>query len=227
MTGMRDAGTAGMRLGAALAAIAVAAGLAQDPKAGTEAKPGGETNRVVVALTDGSRIVCVPEVDKVPFETSYAAMTLPLAKLKSITFDRKEKGQADVVLRNGDKLRGKISLESLKVKALFGDHAIALAHVESIVSADPDSAEKTVIQDTPQNRARCINNLRLMDHAKEVLAIKNGLVSGAQVTLVEISPYIDGGSNRLKCPSGGTYKLNPIDKAPECSVPGHKYEVNQ
>jgi hypothetical protein len=73
----------------------------------------------------------------------------------------------------------------------------------------------------------CINNLRLISHAKEAAAIKNNLQDGAQVTPADVNSYIDGGFDKLKCPQGGTYTLNPVGKAPECSVPGHKYDTGE
>lgn len=76
-------------------------------------------------------------------------------------------------------------------------------------------------------RGLCINNLRLIDHAKEVLAIKldwttgQNIGSGA-VAWSNLDPYIDG-TNCLNCPEttpGTHYNYNPIDSNPTCTVVG-------
>jgi len=219
---------AGVMLAAAWVLAAGPVGLAQEPK---ETKA-ADTNRIVLSLTDGTRLACVPEAQKLAVETPYATLNVPFAALKAVTFDRKEKGQADLQLKNGDKVRGKVALESLKVKTLFGEFSVPMVHVQEITGWDAELATKKTIPDTPQNRSLCINNLRLLDHAKEVLAIKNNWVTGHIIAATPeaiwalLDPYIDG-TAPLKCPSGGTYKYNPIDVAPECSIPGHKYDPNQ
>jgi hypothetical protein len=66
----------------------------------------------------------------------------------------------------------------------------------------------------------CINNLRLIDAAKQQWALQNGKPRGALLTAANITPYLP--SNTVPtCPSGGTYTLNPVGIAPLCSIPGH------
>ena len=69
--------------------------------------------------------------------------------------------------------------------------------------------------------ARCINNLRMIDAAKEQCALERGLKEGATVNQLWISKYLLRGAMPA-CPAGGTYTLNPIGKNPACSTPGHE-----
>lgn len=64
----------------------------------------------------------------------------------------------------------------------------------------------------------CQNNLRLIEHAKGVWAVKNSAVTGDAVTDGEVDAYIKGGSP--SCPDGGTYTYNVVDTDPTCSEGG-------
>lgn len=69
----------------------------------------------------------------------------------------------------------------------------------------------------------CQQNLRIIDNAKEMVALADGLDDGATVTWNDLytpgdrtKSYLDHGIPF--CPGGGTYTLNPIGTLPECSV---------
>ena len=73
-------------------------------------------------------------------------------------------------------------------------------------------------------RSHCVSNMRLLDHAKEVWAIKNNATSGQVIAenpeaiWVQLDPYIDG-TNVLDCvrlPPGTHYIYGPIGTPPEC-----------
>ena len=66
----------------------------------------------------------------------------------------------------------------------------------------------------------CINNLRMIDAAKEQWALENNKAAGQAVDAKDIVDYLKGGQIPV-CPQGGTYKLNPIGNNPECNIPGH------
>ena len=62
----------------------------------------------------------------------------------------------------------------------------------------------------------CQNNLRLIDHAKGVYAIKNSLAGTDAVTLANCTPYIKDGAT-LACPEGaGAYGVTTADADPTC-----------
>jgi hypothetical protein len=68
--------------------------------------------------------------------------------------------------------------------------------------------------------AVCINNLRLIDGAKQQWALEAQKPPGTLLTPANLMPYMK--SNALPvCPAGGVYTLNPIGLAPICNIPGH------
>ena len=72
----------------------------------------------------------------------------------------------------------------------------------------------------------CVSNMRLIDHAKEVVAIQRKLQPGATLNWKDLDPYIDSETPvPMKCPSGGNYILNPVDEPPSCSLGGRHIYV--
>jgi len=68
--------------------------------------------------------------------------------------------------------------------------------------------------------AACINNLRLIDGAKQQWALEAQKPPGTLLTPANLTPYMK--SNALPvCPAGGVYTLNPVGLAPICNIPGH------
>jgi len=65
----------------------------------------------------------------------------------------------------------------------------------------------------------CINNLRMIDSAKEQWAMAENKADGDPVDEAGIAAYLRDGIPT--CPQGGTYTLNPIGQEPTCSHPGH------
>ncbi len=68
----------------------------------------------------------------------------------------------------------------------------------------------------------CINNLRMIDSAKEQWAMAGSKNDGDPVDEAGIAEYIRGGIPT--CPQGGTYTPGPIGQLPTCSHPGHSLE---
>ena len=71
-----------------------------------------------------------------------------------------------------------------------------------------------------QQANACINNLRLLDGAKQQWALENRKTAEATPVAQEILPYIKDGAIP-KCPSGGVYTLNAVQAHPACSTQGH------
>jgi hypothetical protein len=68
--------------------------------------------------------------------------------------------------------------------------------------------------------AACINNLRVIDGAKQQWALEAQKPPGTLLTPANLMPYMK--SNALPvCPAGGVYTLNPVGLAPICNIPGH------
>ena len=66
----------------------------------------------------------------------------------------------------------------------------------------------------------CINNLRLIDDAKQQWAADNDKPNSAGSTMKDLLPYFKDSAFPV-CPSGGTYSINRVDEVPTCSIPGH------
>jgi hypothetical protein len=75
---------------------------------------------------------------------------------------------------------------------------------------------------TPEqaNANICINNLRLIDAAKDQWAAAQQKPRGAILIAADLLPYLP--NNTIpSCPAGGIYTLNPVGQAAICSIPGH------
>ena len=67
----------------------------------------------------------------------------------------------------------------------------------------------------------CVNNLRLIDQAKQQLATASqNMVDSYTPTATDLAPYIKGMSTSggLVCREGGTYSFNAITNNPTCSI---------
>jgi hypothetical protein len=69
----------------------------------------------------------------------------------------------------------------------------------------------------------CINNLRMIDDAKQQWALENHKKNTDTPTWDDLKPFLDAGPNapRLVCPQGGTYTIGTIADKPTCTIPGH------
>jgi len=65
----------------------------------------------------------------------------------------------------------------------------------------------------------CINNLRVLDGAKQQWALQNNKPATAMPQMSELAPYLKFPA--LVCPAGGNYTLNAVNIVPTCSQPGH------
>jgi hypothetical protein len=61
----------------------------------------------------------------------------------------------------------------------------------------------------------CENNLRLIDHAKEVVAVQNNIEPGGEVDPTAVNKFITGDSP--VCPDAGVYTYNPAGTNATCS----------
>ena len=69
---------------------------------------------------------------------------------------------------------------------------------------------------------RCVAQLGAIGSAKQQYGEERGLTNGALVEADQLLDYLPGGAKSLRCPGGGTYRVNPLGQAPECSKPDHK-----
>ena len=66
----------------------------------------------------------------------------------------------------------------------------------------------------------CVNNLRLIDGAKQQWALENNMAETAVPVVGDVTPYLKGGA-MPDCPAAGAYTLNAVNAVPTCSVAGH------
>jgi hypothetical protein len=70
------------------------------------------------------------------------------------------------------------------------------------------------------NVSACINNLRLLDAAKQQWALDKQKNAADVPTAQDLQSYFKEGILPA-CPDGGTYTFNAAGELPTCSVPGH------
>jgi prepilin-type N-terminal cleavage/methylation domain-containing protein len=66
-------------------------------------------------------------------------------------------------------------------------------------------------------RGACVNNLRLLDAAKEQWALETNAAPDAAVVEANITPYLKGNAMPI-CPGNGTYTIGAMDEVPTCSL---------
>ena len=73
---------------------------------------------------------------------------------------------------------------------------------------------------TAQTNA-CINQLRLIQAAKQQWALESKKELGEIPTESEVTTYLKADGFPI-CPAGGNYMINAVDENPTCSVPKHQ-----
>ena len=69
-------------------------------------------------------------------------------------------------------------------------------------------------------RKTCVNNMRLIDDAKQQWALDTGKPASTVPKVKDLQIYFKEGA-LPECPAGGTYSLNALNEVPTCSIPGH------
>jgi hypothetical protein len=65
---------------------------------------------------------------------------------------------------------------------------------------------------------KCINNLHLIDSAKQQWALENHKQSADTPTAQDLEPYI---GKFPVCPGGGVYTIGTVGEKPTCTIAGH------
>jgi hypothetical protein len=71
----------------------------------------------------------------------------------------------------------------------------------------------------------CINNLHMIEGAKNEWASENNKKGTDTPTQADLAHYLKNGQFPT-CPIGGTYTIGPVDERPTCSKPGHRLPEN-
>jgi hypothetical protein len=110
-----------------------------------------------------------------------------------------------------------------------GGFAIKLDHSDApglkVSTGESDSAAQGLPSGIYAGRdsGACINNLRLIDSAKQQWALENRKQSTDTPTENDVRPYIGRGvdGEMPVCPDGGVYTFGTVGEKPTCSVQGH------
>jgi len=94
-------------------------------------------SHVVINLVDGSRILGQPQFDKLPIKTGLGDISVPLEKIASIQW-KKGDTNAEVKLKNGDKISGQVLVASVKMSTCIGVLTLKVADMTSL-AVEPDA----------------------------------------------------------------------------------------
>ena len=90
------------------------------------------------------------------------------------------------------------------------------AHTEASSS---NSSSSLSAQDIENGRSVCINNMRLIDAAKEQYSLAMNITNNVNISTDNITEYLRG-HMLPTCPNGGNYVIGPYNTNPSCSVHG-------
>ncbi len=68
---------------------------------------------------------------------------------------------------------------------------------------------------------QCLNNLRIIDGAKQEWALENRKEGAETPTMADLTNFHSMAGKLPVCPEGGVYTIGSIDEKPKCSIPGH------
>jgi predicted RNase H-like nuclease (RuvC/YqgF family) len=93
----------------------------------------------------------------------------------------------------------------------------------AVASLQAETQKRQIIAQSTQNMNACINNLRLIDSAKQQWALENKKQATDMPTVDDLRPYLAQKPNGLllACPDGGIYTIGAVGEKPTCSIPGH------
>ncbi len=145
---------------------------------------------------------------------------------------------SDTQLRDLARLRNEVSQLRAKTNALAkAQHEIQTlkqrVESESAARRDAVAAAQVAAQAESQKRQTadagtqamnaCINNLRLIDSAKQQWALENKKQITDTPAWTELQPYLGRGATgeMPTCPNDGIYTVGAINERPTCSIPGH------
>jgi len=112
---------------------------------------------------------------------------------------------------------------NLRAQKSESEAAALRAQNNDLAKAQADARELNQRNQAVSAQNACINNLRLMDAAKQQWALENKKLATDTPTFDDVRPYLAHGPNGEipACPSGGAYILGTVSEVPKCSIPGH------
>jgi chromosome segregation ATPase len=144
---------------------------------------------------------------------------------QSAEIARLQKENEDLLRLRGEvsQLRQQNQQVSAQLQAAQAQNGQVLQQQQQIAAQNEALRAQTQQMQQAQAQAQtdaCINNLRLIDSAKQQWALENKKPAGAIPAVSDLAPYFPSNSIPV-CPAGGTYSINEIGAPPSCTVPGH------
>lgn len=124
-------------------------------------------------------------------------------------------------------LRGQskaLSEAQQEIQKLSGRLASTTENLKDQSAALQEEIQKKQSTESGQHMNACINNLRLIDSAKQQWALENKKQATDTPTMDDLLPYFGPGPNNTNapsCPEAGVYTIGPISERPTCSISGH------
>jgi TolA-binding protein len=91
---------------------------------------------------------------------------------------------------------------------------------QAAAAPEPAAEQSAAVAAAADQLNTCINNLRLIEAAKQQWAMDNSKTDDDIPNALELLPYFRDDVFPA-CPAGGTYTINAVGVLPTCSVPGH------
>ena len=98
-------------------------------------------------LQDGSCLIGVPEIDKLPFQSTLGLMTVSLSAIERVEFSPDRQSET-LFLNNGDKITGKVQLQKIVVRTLIGKVEVALEYITRIGAVQEGRVPETLLKKT-------------------------------------------------------------------------------
>jgi hypothetical protein len=136
-------------------------------------------------------------------------------------------GGSETQVRELARLRGEVQRLRTQTNALAkAQQEIQTLQQRMESQAEARRSQAAAVQDQNQETHRmnaCINNLRLIDAAKQQWALENRKQNTDTPTMDDLRPYLGHGPNGELpiCPDGGVYTVGAIAEKPTCNIPGH------
>jgi DNA repair exonuclease SbcCD ATPase subunit len=154
-------------------------------------------------------------------------------QLARATQDAAQAGGMETQLHELARLRGEVQRLRTQTNALAKaqqEISTLQQRVESVTETSKEQAvalqaeaQKKPIGQSARAMNACINNLRLIDAAKQQWALENRKQATDTPAMDDLRPYLGRGPNGEVpvCPDGGVYTVGSVGEKPTCSIPNH------
>jgi len=178
----------------------------------TLAEPAPDTPalRLVVDLTDGSRVLGTANIKTLPFIAKYGKMDLVMSEVASIEL-AEDRERAKITMKNGDRLQGVLDIGDLKLQTLLGEISVPIRHVSRIAVTGGPIGRGLVLYYSFDEKDEIARDLSGKGNHGKVLGAKwtaEGKMNGA-LNFNGISDHVDIGTVDLGKAHTVCFWINP------------------